>query len=173
MRNIITDLINGKMRDMDKEVKEGKHDRRFLKAEIYTAVWNSPKFKARLKLFIANQQQGWPDIDAYSAYIYKEIERILRKQRLIVKDGKRQLVPIFPSFRVPGRRERLYCRITRLYPNEMRSTGRHYVELGDKNAAKGKILLTLADEVESRQLQFATDDLVKEVTETLLVSGQL
>ena len=92
---------------------------------------------------------------------------------MITKGRKKQLVPIFPSFPIPGHRERLYCRITHLAIEEMRATGRTYIALGDRNTAKGKLFLKLADEVESRQLQFATDELVKEVTENLLTEGQI
>lgn len=168
MRNIIRDQVNGKIANIDKAIKEGKHDRMITKSEICTLVWNSPEIKARQKQFIANQQQGWPDIDAYNTYIYKLIERTLRKQTVFWKGDKKQLLPVFPSFRVPSRREHLYCRRTHLTPDELRRTGRSYLTLGRQNTVKGQIFLTVADEMESKGLKFSSDDLWKQVTETLM-----
>lgn len=165
--NIIVNLVNGEIANIDRAIKEGKRDCKFYKSQIYTAVWNSPKLKGRQKEFIANQYKGWPDIDAYSTYIYKVIEYRLHQQKVITIAGKPYRVPEFPSFAVAGQREHLYCRVTRVTPAEMRAIGRSYLKLGAQNTAKGKILLTLADEVESKGLKVATDDLLKQVVQTL------
>lgn len=171
--NIIVNLVNGEIANIDRAIKEGKRDRKFYKSQIYTIVWNSAKLKGRQKEFIANQYKGWPDIDAYSTYIYKVIEHRIHQQKVITIAGKPYRVPEFPSFALAGQRERLYCRVTRVTPAEMRAIGRSYLKLGAENTAKGKILLALADEVESKGLTTATDDLLKQVVETLVAAKQL
>lgn len=171
--NIIVNLVNGEIANIDRAVKEGKRDRKFYKSQIYTAIWNSARLKGRQKEFIANQAKGWPDIDAYSAYIYKVIEHRLHAQTVFTIAGNSYRVPEFPSFAIAGQRERLYCRRSRVTPSEMRAIGRSYLKLGAENTAKGKILLALADEVESKGLTTATDDLLKQVVETLVAAKQL
>ena len=171
--NIIVNLVSEEIANIDRAIKEGKHDRKFSKSAIYTAVWNSPKLKGRQKEFIANQAKGWPDIDAYSAYIYKVIEHRLHTQTVFTIGGNSYRVPEFPSFAIAGQRERLYCRRSRITLGEMRAIGRSYLKLGAENTAKGKILLALADEVESKGLTTGTDDLLKQVVETLVANKQL
>lgn len=171
--NIIVNLVNRQIANIDRAINEGKRDSKFPKSQIHDAVWNSPQLKGRQKEFIANQAKGWPDIDAYSAYIYNVIERRLHIQTVFTIAGNLYRVPEFPSFEIVGQRERLYCRRSRITPSEMRAIGRSYLKLGAENTAKGKILLALADEVESKGLTTATDDLLKQVVETLVATKQL
>ncbi len=171
--NIVTNLVNGKIADMDRAIKEDKHGGKFYKHEIYTAVWNSPKLKKRTEEFLANQQKGWPDIDAYSEYIHHIIDRALRQQKVIKFGNAYQRMPVFVSFPMPGKRERPYCRLTRLTVNELRASARAYLRLGAQNTAKGKILMVLADEVESKGLQYGTDELLKQVVESLGIKGEI
>jgi hypothetical protein len=171
--NIITNLVNGKIADMDRDIKEDKHDRKFYKREIYATVWNSQKLKKRTKEFLVNKQHGWPDIEAYSEYIRHIIDRALGQQKVIKFGNAYQRMPVFVSFPMPGKRERPYCRLTRLTVDELRASARAYLRLGAQNTAKGKILMVLADEVESKGLKCGTDELLKQVVESLGVKGEI
>lgn len=171
--NIISNLVNGEIANMDRAIKEGKHDRRFYKHEIYVAVWNSPKVKKRMGGFLANQQKGWPDIDAYSDYTHGIINRALRQQKAIKFGNIYQRMPEFVSIPMPGKRERPYCRLTRLTADELRASARAYLRLGAQNTAKGKILMVLADEIESQGLKTGTDELLKQVVESLATKGEI
>lgn len=171
--NIIVNLVNGEIANIDRAIKEGKHDPKFYKHEIYVAIWNSPRLKKRVKEFLVNQQKGWPDIDAYSDYIHGIIDRALRRQKLIKFGNIYQRMPEFASFPMLGKRERAYCRLTRLTADELRASGRAYLKLGAQNTAKGKILMVLADEIESKGLKSGTDDLLKQVVEELATKGEI
>lgn len=171
--NIVSNLVNGEIANMDRAIKEGKHDRRFYKHEMYTAVWNSPRLKKRREEFLANQKKGWPDVDAYTDYIYSVITRALKHQNAIKFGNIYQLMPEFVSIPVAGQRERLFCRLTRLTADELRLSARAYLKLGAQNTAKGKILMVLADEIESKGLKSGTDQLLKQVVESLVAKGDI
>lgn len=171
--NIILNLVNGEIANMDRAVKEGKHERRFYKHEIYIAVWDSPKLKKRVNEFLRNQQKGWPDIDAYSDYIHGIIDRAIRRQKVIKFGNIFQRMPEFVSFPVAGKRERPYCRLTRLTADELRASARAYLRLGAQNTAKGKILMVLADEIESKGLKTSNDELLKQVVKELAGKGEI
>jgi len=47
------------------------------------------------------------------------------------------------------------------------------LKLGAQNTAKGKILMVLADELESKGIKEATDELVKQVVEALANKGEI
>ena len=136
--NIIENLVKGEIANLDRAIKDGKHDRRFYKHEFYTAVWNSPKL-TRKEAFLANQKKGWPDVDVWSDYIYTVITRALKHQNAIKFGNIYQLMPEFVSIPIAGQRERLFCRLTRLTADELRVSARAYLKLGDQNTAKGKI----------------------------------
>lgn len=170
--NIIENLVKGEIANLDRAIKDGKHDRRFYKHEFYTAVWNSPKL-TRKEEFLANQKKGWPDVDVWSDYIYTIINRALKHQSVIKFGNRYQLMPEFVSIPMAGQRERLFCRLTHLTADELRISARAYLKLGAQNTAKGKILITLADELEAKKLTYATDDLLKQVVESLAAKQQI
>lgn len=171
--NVIVNLVNGEIANIDRAIKDDKHDPKFYKHEIYVAVWNSPRLKKRQKEFIANQQKGWPDGDAYSEYIHQQINRALSRQKVIKFGNIFQRMPEFVSFPVAGKRERPYCRLTRLTIDELRASARAYLRLGAQNTAKGKILMVLADEIESKGLKYSTDELLKDVVKELAIKGEI
>jgi hypothetical protein len=171
--NIIENLVKGEIANLDRAIKDGKHDRRFYKHEFYTAVWNNTKLKQRQQEFLANQKKGWPDVDAYSDYVYTVITRALKHQKVIKFGNRYQPMPEFVSIPMAGQRERLFCRLTRLTADELRVSARAYLKLGAQNTAKGKILMVLADELESKGIKEATDELVKQVVEALANKGEI
>lgn len=171
--NIIENLVAGTIANLDRAIKKGEHDRKFYKHEIYNAVWNSPRLKNRQKEFVVNQEKGWPDLIAYSRYINTVITTELGHQKKIIFGNIYQPMPEFASIPIAGQRERQFCRLKRMTPDDLRASARAYLKLGAQNVAKGKIFLRLADELESKGLKESTDELLKQVVEILATKGEI
>ena len=172
--NIIENLVKGELVNLDKAIKDDKHDRRFYKHEIYNAIWSHAKLKKRKECeFLPNQKKGWPDIDAYSDYVNTVITRALKHQKIIKFGNRYQSMPEFVSIPIAGQKERHFCRLTRLTADELRRSGRAYLKLGAQNTAKGMILIVLADEIESQGLRSGTEELVKQVVESMVAKGEI
>jgi len=163
-KNIIKNVVND-------VIQKFFLDRRFLKETIVNEVLLYPEIYSEM----AHRKKAlpeWPDEEAYRCYIKKLVtKRISRNIRLKLGDQRQNIREFWSVEELPGGRC-VYVRVTSMTIQEMRVAGNSYLHLGEKNMAKGKILLTLADKVEQENVQ-PTDDLLKEVAIELRAKGEI
>ena len=146
-------------------------ERRFTVKNISDEVWNNPSIEKRI-VELSNYGHDWPVVPVYKGYIRLVVGRRLRRSFTIKTTEGKQKVREFWGLSV-GQTGFVYARITLLSPDEMRITSNSYYTLSARNERKHKILATLADKVEARGLKTATDELLKEVVQSLAVEKEI
>ena len=140
-------------------------ERRFAVEDIFDEVWNNPSIEKGITE-LSNYGHDWPVAPVYRDYIHSIIGRRLRRSFTIkTTEGKRKVREFWGLS--TGQKGFVYARITLLSPVEMRIASDSYYTLSARNKRKSEILTTLADEVEARGLKTATDELLKEVVQSL------